>query len=53
MEIIKNKESIIDKRALERTVAENAQLKANLDYVAMMSDINIPTEDTSEVTNNA
>lgn len=36
--------SIQDKRALENAAATNATLKANLDYVAMMADVDIPTE---------
>ena len=43
MEIIVNKGSVKDKRALENAAAANATLKANLDYVAMMADVDIPT----------
>lgn len=31
--------------ALENARAENEKLQANLDYVAMMTDIEIPTEE--------
>ena len=44
MEIIINNGSIADKRALENANADNAALKANLDYVAMMADVDIPAE---------
>lgn len=50
MEIITKKISIREKREMENTIADNATLKANLDYVAMMANIDIPSE--SEVTNN-
>lgn len=36
--------SIQDKRALERSTADNVSLKANLDYVAMMTNVDIPVE---------
>ena len=44
MQIIIVKGDIRDKRALENATATNATLKANLDYVAMMADVDIPTE---------
>ena len=44
MEIIINTGSIADKRALENANADNAMLKANLDYVAMMANVDMPTE---------
>ena len=44
MEIIINNGSIADKRALENANADNVMLKANLDYVAMMTNVDIPTE---------
>ena len=34
--------SIQDKRKLEKANADNAMLKAIIDYVAMMSDIDVP-----------
>ena len=39
-----------DNRALENTIADNAVLQANLDYVAMMAGIDIPSkeEDTTD-----
>ena len=51
MEIIIYTGSIADKRALENANANNAALKANLDYVAMMASIDIPTtqEDDTNV----
>ena len=44
MEIIINTGSIADKRTLENATANNAALKANLDYVSMMADVAIPAE---------
>ena len=44
MKIIINNGSIADKRTLENANADNALLKANLDYVAMMADVDIPTK---------
>ena len=44
MQIIIIKGDIRDKRALENAAATNATLKANLDYVAMMADVDIPPE---------
>lgn len=52
METIKHATTIQEKRGLERNLAENAKLKATLDYVALMSDIDIPTEDESEAKTN-
>ena len=43
MEVVIHQGSIKDKRALENAAAANATLKANLDYVAMMADVDIPT----------
>lgn len=48
MEVIRNTNNIAEKRAAERINADNANLKANLDYVAMMADIDIPTEEEPE-----
>jgi|GEM_PF-3990067 len=48
MQIIIIKGDIRDKRALENAAAANATLKANLDYVAMMTDVEIPTEEGDE-----
>ena len=47
-EVIRTNGNVQERRILERTAAENAQLKANLDYVAMMSEIDIPTDDEEE-----
>ena len=44
MEAVINRGPIKDKRALEKAIADNAALKANLDYVAMMADVDIPAE---------
>lgn len=45
MEVIVNQAgSIRDKRALEKSMADNAAAKANIDYIAMMADVDIPTE---------
>lgn len=43
MDVIINQGSIADKRALEKATADNAVAKANLDYVAMMASIDIPS----------
>lgn len=39
------KMDIADQRAFEQLQAENERLMANIDYVAMMADIDIPTEE--------
>ena len=44
MQIIIIKGDIRDKRALENAAAANATLKANLDYVAMMAEVDLPNE---------
>ena len=44
MQIIIVKGDIRDKRDLENATATNETLKANLDYVAMMADVDMPTE---------
>lgn len=51
MEVIRNTGNIAEKRVSERINADNAKLKANLDYVAMMADIEIPTEEEPEELN--
>lgn len=48
MEIQKSQVTIPEKRMMERSEAENATLKANLDYVAMMTDVEIPVEDENK-----
>jgi hypothetical protein len=48
MEIIRSKSDIATQRSTERINADNTKLKANIDYLAMMSDIDIPVEDESE-----
>ena len=35
---------IKDKRLLEKSASDNAALKANLDYVAMMAEVDLPNE---------
>ena len=49
MEVIINQGSIADKRALEKAIADNETLKANLDYVAMMSNVDILTSEEGNV----
>lgn len=45
MKVVVNRESNIrDKRALEKSKADNATAKANIDYIAMMTEVDIPTE---------
>lgn len=49
MEVIINKEgNIREKRALEKSTADNAAIIANIDYLAMMADIDIPAEGDNE-----
>lgn len=53
MEVQKNTPDDIAKlRSMDRISAENAKLKASLDYVAMMSDVDIPTDEESEANTN-
>ena len=53
MEVQKNIPDDIEKmRSIDRINAENARLKATLDYVSMMCDVDIPTENESEATTN-
>jgi hypothetical protein len=40
--------NIEDKRKIANAAADAVKLKANIDYLAMMSDIDIPVEDESE-----
>ena len=44
-------ESVADKRNKDRINSEAMQNKANIDYIAMMCDVEIPTED-NEVSDN-
>ena len=45
MQVIVNKEGKIkEKRALEKAMADNATAKANIDYIAMMTEVDIPAE---------
>ena len=50
MEVIRNTTNIAEKRADERINADNTKLKANLDYVAMMTDVEIPTDENNNGT---
>lgn len=36
-------------KLIEVLTAENEELRANLDFVAVMADVEIPSEDTMEV----
>lgn len=42
------KMNISDARALEDLKAQNEKLMANIDYVAMMADVEIPTEEETQ-----
>lgn len=42
--ITKNKMDLAEKAALENATADAARNAANIDYLAMMADIEIPTE---------
>jgi hypothetical protein len=48
MEVVVNQGSIADKRELEKASADNAAMKANLDYVAMMADVDIVTTEGAD-----
>lgn len=50
MEIIRSKSDIATQRSTERINADNTKLKANLDYVAMMTDVEIPTDENNNGT---
>ena len=43
--ITKNKMDLHEKAMLENAEADNAKNAANIDYIAMMADIEIPTEE--------
>lgn len=49
--IVKTKTGIAEKRAAERTAAEVERQGALLDYVAMMADVELPTDTESEAEN--
>lgn len=49
--IVKTKTGIAEKRAAERTAAEVERQGALLDYVAMMADVELPTDAESEADN--
>ena len=52
MEVIINKEgNIREKRALEKSLADNATAKANIDYIAMMTEVDIPSEQEGDSEN--
>lgn len=44
----RNKMNLQDKAVLENTIAENARLKAMLDYNIMMGNIEDPNEEAEE-----
>lgn len=46
--ITRNKMDLADKAVLENTIAENARLKAMLDYNIMMGSIENPDEEGDE-----
>lgn len=51
MKILEKKRmSNSDAKKFENLVAENEKLKADLDFVAIMADIEIPTDDEEVVT---
>lgn len=43
--INKNKMDLHEKAMLENAVADNLRNAANIDYIAMMTDVEIPTEE--------
>ena len=46
--LVRNKMDLADKAVLENTIAENARLKAMLDYNIMMGNIDDPEEEEDE-----
>ena len=46
--LVRNKMDLADKAVLENTIAENARLKAMLDYNIMMGNIEDPDEEGDE-----
>lgn len=49
MLIKKNKMDLNEKAMLENAQAENAKNEALIEYVAMMSDVELPTEENDNV----
>lgn len=43
--VTRNKMDLHEKAILENAQADNAKNAANIDYIAMMADIEIPTEE--------
>ena len=43
--LVRNKMDLVDKAVIENTIAENARLKAMLDYNIMMGNIEDPDEE--------
>lgn len=48
MKVIKNSMPIRERVALKQAQEQETKNKANIDYIAMMSDIDIPTEEDIE-----
>lgn len=51
LEIKKNNGDVEDVRQRESLEAEFAKLRADTDYIAMMKDVEIPTEESEEEEN--
>jgi hypothetical protein len=49
MKVIKNEQSPKDRKDQENAIAQAAINRSSIEYIAMMSDIDLPTPDTDEV----
>ena len=47
MKIIRRPRNLQEQAETENSIAQNYKNKANIDYIAMMADIEIPTEDNN------
>ncbi len=47
----RNTESVADVRKRERMEAQNVKQQADIDYLAMMTDVEIPTDDEEDLEN--
>lgn len=48
MQIVKATTSVRTQKQIEKMTAQIAQLEANQDYIAMMTDVELETEETEE-----
>lgn len=47
--VIKNKTDVADQRVVEGALSDIAKQDSLIEYVAMMTDVDIPTEDEEEM----